>query len=298
MQAQLCLGTAGCARVEVCLGIWDSGWEGRRAGASACVHCSTCPGRRGRAREQPAGSEPPPVCALVLCVPGRVAGSGFESLCPPPPPSPSVQLYPLPGLSFCPCLSWGRGMLLLAGVTANPVGRRPSSSSSLESRLPLHLPHSHPSAPFATILGCTLQQLSLTALILYWGGLWGNTDTLEARFWSGSSWRTSFLATPASHPPWPPRAHEGGSPLRKGGRGVPWQEGKWKEKLGSTRAGGQAASGPPGQAAVTRAHRCTELVCARLGLTSGCSWGAVGSPPGVSLVVPGALRRKRSPPWS
>lgn len=140
VRARLSLGTAGCARVEVCPGDWGSGWEGRRAGASACVRGSTCPGRRGPARAQLAGSEPPPVCALALCVPGRVAGSGFESLCPPPPPSPSVPLYPLPCLSLCPCLSGGRGMLLPAGVTVNPVGRRPSSSIPCSPDLPLHLP--------------------------------------------------------------------------------------------------------------------------------------------------------------
>lgn len=47
---------------------------------------------------------------------------------------------------------------------------------------------------------------------------------------------------------------KGGVPLRKGEQGVPWQEEKWKEKLGSTRAGGQAASGPPGQTTVIGAH--------------------------------------------
>jgi hypothetical protein len=113
MQARLDLGTAGCARVEACPGVQGS----RRAGASVCVRCSTCPGRWGQAPAQLAGSEPPPVCALALCVPGRVAGSGFESLCPSPPPSPSVPPYPLLCLSLCPCLSGGRGMLLPAGVT-------------------------------------------------------------------------------------------------------------------------------------------------------------------------------------
>lgn len=159
VQSRLRLGTAGCVRVEVCSGVWGSGWEGRRAGAWACVRCRTCPGRRGRAPAQLAGSEPPPVCALALCVPGRVAGSGFESLCPPPPPSPSVPLYPLPGLSLCPCLSWGRGMLLPAGVTVNPLGRRPSSSLSLQSRPCPTPPILHPSVPYATVLGCTLKQL-------------------------------------------------------------------------------------------------------------------------------------------
>lgn len=159
VQSRLRLGTAGCVRVEVCSGVWGSGWEGRRAGAWACVRCRTCPGRRGRAPAQLAGSEPPPVCALALCVPGRVAGSGFESLCPPPPPSPSVPLYPLPGLSLCPCLSWGRGMLLPAGVTVNPLGRRPSSSLSLQSRPCPTPPTLHPSVPYATVLGCTLKQL-------------------------------------------------------------------------------------------------------------------------------------------
>lgn len=72
---------------------------------------------------------------------------------------------------------------------------------------------------------------------------------------------------------------KGGVPLRKGGRGVPWQEEKWKEKLGSTRAGGQAASGPPGQAAVTQAHWCVGLVYAWVGLTPSYCWGAAGSPP-------------------
>ena len=110
--ARLSLGTAGCARAEVRLGVWGSGGRGRgREGALACVRRSTCLGRRGRAPARLAGSEPPPpVCVLVLCVPGRVAGSGFESLCPPPPPSPSVPRYPLPGLSRCPCSSWGRGL--------------------------------------------------------------------------------------------------------------------------------------------------------------------------------------------
>lgn len=77
--------------------------------------------------------------------------------------------------------------------------------------------------------------------------------------------------------------------MRKGGRGVPWQEGKWKEKLGSTRAGGQAASGPPGQAAVTRAHWCAGLVCAWVGLTPGYSWGAAGVSP------QGQVRERRGP---
>ena len=158
-QDRLSLGTAGCARVEVCLGVRGSGWEDRRAGAWAWVLCRTCPGRRGWAPARLAGSELPPVCAPALCVPGRVAGSGFESLCPPPPPSPSVPLYPLPGLSLCPCLSWGRGMLLPAGVTVNPVGRRPSSALSLQSR-PSPTPLTPcPSNPYATVLGCTLRQL-------------------------------------------------------------------------------------------------------------------------------------------
>lgn len=50
------------------------------------------------------------------------------------------------------------------------------------------------------------------------------------------------------------RMKGGGPPAEEGGQGVPWQEEKWKEKLGSTRAGGQAASGPPGQTTVIGAH--------------------------------------------
>lgn len=131
-----------------------SPWERRRAGVSACVSCSTCPRRRGRAQAQLTGFELLPVSALALCVPGRVAGSGFESLCPPPPPTPSVPPNPLPCLSLCPCLSWGRGMLLPAEVTVNPVGSSPPSAQTL--------PYSfdaHPSVFGTTVLGRRRQQL-------------------------------------------------------------------------------------------------------------------------------------------
>lgn len=121
-QARLGLGTAGCARVEVCLGIWDSGWEGRQAGASACVRRSTCPGRRGRARAQLAGSEPPPVCALALCVPGRVAGSGFESLCPPPSPISVCAALPASRSVTLPALVLGEGDAAPSWGDSEPSG--------------------------------------------------------------------------------------------------------------------------------------------------------------------------------
>lgn len=243
-QARLGLGTAGCARVEVCLGIWGSGWEGRQAGAPACVRRSTCPGRRGRARAQLAGSEPPPVCALALCVPGRVAGSGFESLCPPPPPSPSVPLYPLPGLSLCPRLSWGRGMLLPAGVTVNPVGRRPGSSHSLQSRPSPTPPTPQPSAPYATVLGCILQQLKGTEVTP------GNPQ-MHQKLGLGpvaSSWRNSFLACPASHPLWPPRAQEGGGPpCGRGGGEFLGRKGNGRKSWAPPGRAGRRPQGPRGR---------------------------------------------------
>lgn len=129
MQAKLDQGIAECAWVEACPGVRGSPWEGRRAGASACVLCSTCPRRRGRARAQLGGFELLPVSALALCVPGRVAGSGFESLCPSPPPTPSVPPNRLPCLSLC--LSGGRGMLLPAGVAVNLAGSSPPSAQTL-----------------------------------------------------------------------------------------------------------------------------------------------------------------------
>lgn len=120
-----------------------------------------------------------------------------------------------------------------------------------------------------------------------WGDPWGPADAPEASLWPGSSWRNLFLACPASHPLWPPRASEGGVPLRKAGRGVPWQEGKWKEKLGSTRAGGQAGG--------LRAPRAggsnpSPLVCG-----AGVSVGGV-DPPLLRVGAAGSFPRGK--PWS
>lgn len=53
-------------------------------------------------------------------------------------------------------------MLLPAGVTVNPVGRRPGSSHSLRSRPSPTPPTPQSSAPYATVLGCILQQLKGT----------------------------------------------------------------------------------------------------------------------------------------
>ena len=64
MQARLSLGTAGRARVEVCLEVWGSGGRGDGwEGASACVRGSTCLRRRGRAPAQLVAG----VCAGSLC---------------------------------------------------------------------------------------------------------------------------------------------------------------------------------------------------------------------------------------
>lgn len=70
-----------------------------------------------------------------------------------------------------------------------------------------------------------------------------------------------------------------------------------KEKLGSTRAGRPAASGPPGQAAVSRAHWWVGLVCAWVGMTPSYCGGTARSPPGASLRAPGPRGGERSPLW-
>lgn len=107
--------------------------------------------------------------------------------------------------------------------------------------------------------------------------------------WPGSSWRNSILACPASHPLWPPRAHDvcvrGGVPSAEGGGGeFLGRKGNGRKSWAPPgRAGGQAASGPPGQAAVTRTRCRVGLVCAWVGLTPGYSWEwgvGRGSPPG------------------
>lgn len=65
-----------------------------------------------------------------------------------------------------------------------------------------------------------------------------------------------------------------------------------KEKLGSTRAGRLAASGPPGQAAADRAHWWVGLVCARVGRTPGYCWGAGEVSPRGQPESPGGPRRE------
>lgn len=268
------------------LGLRMGGAAGGGFGLCALQHV---PWAAGTARAQLAGSEPPPVCALALCVPGRVAGSGFESLCPPPPPSPSVPLYPLPGLSLCPRLSWGRGMLLPAGVTVNPVGRRPAPSTPCSPDLPQHVPLPRPRMP---------------RMPLFWGCILRQSQGIEVtpgdpQMHQKPGFGPVALGRIHFSPVRPPirsgpqgRKREGGPPCGRGGRGVPWQEGKWKEKLGSTRAGGQAASWPPGQAAVTRAHWSAGPVCAWVELTPGYSWGAAGSPLGAKSGSSGGPQRE------
>lgn len=135
-------------------------------------------------------------------------------------------------------------MLLPAGVTVNPVGSSPLSAQNLPYSF-----HAHSSVFDTTVLGCRLQQLKDTRVTP------GDSQTQQK---SGSSpVALGEIHLAPVRPPirfGPQGRMKAGVPLRKGGQGVPWQEGKWKEKLGSTRAVGQAASGPPGQATVTRAQ--------------------------------------------
>lgn len=165
-------------------------------------------------------------------------------------------------------------MLLPAGVTVNPVGRTPSSSLTLQSRSFPTLPTPHPATPCATVLGCALQQLKGTEVT-------PGDPQMHQKPGFGPVALGGIHSSPVRPPirSGPQGRMKGGVPPAEGGRGVPWQEGKWKEKLGSTRAGGQAASGPPGQAAVTRAHWCVGLVCAWVGLTPGYSSGVRGGLP-------------------
>lgn len=249
-----------------------------------CAAARALGGGDGHGRSSQAQSRRRCVRWLFVCLAGWL-GLALKVSAHPPPPSPSVPLYPLPGLSLCPRLSWGRGMLLPAGVTVNPVGRRPSSSHSLQSRPSPTPPTPQPSAPYATVLGCILQQLKGTEVTP------GNPQ-MHQKLGLGPV-ALGGIHSSAVRPPirsGPQGRKREGVPLAEGGgRGVPWQEGKWKEKLGSTRAGGQAASGPPGQAAVTRAHWCAGLVCAWVGLTPGYSWGAAGVSP------QGQVRERRGP---
>lgn len=291
-QARLSLGTAGRARVEVCLEVWGSGGRGDGwEGASACVRGSTCLRRRGRAPAQLVAGVC--VCWLFVCLAGWL-GLALKVSAHPPPPSPSVPLYPLPGLSLCPCSSWGRGMLLPAGVTVNPVGRTPSSSLTLQSRSFPTLPTPHPATPCATVLGCALQQLKGTEV-----------TPGDPQMHQKPGFGPVALGGIHSSPVRPP-IRSGPQGRMKGG-GPPCGRG-----AGSSLAGremeGKAGLHPGGRAGGLRAPGAgggnpSPLVCGagvRLGgadprlLLGGRGW----PPPGAILGARGARRGKRSPPGS
>lgn len=132
-------------------------WRGRGGGSGLCApqHVPRrAGGRRGRAPAQP------PVCALALCVPGRVAGSGLGSLCPPPPPPPSAPRSPLACHSARACPGGG-GCCFQLGCQ-NPVGRRPYRPH----------PHSPGSSLSSGDHSCLFGGVQTTALKGNWANPW------------------------------------------------------------------------------------------------------------------------------
>lgn len=123
------------------------------------MRCRTCPGMRGRAPAQLAGSEPPPVCALALCVPGRVAGSGFESLCPPPSPISVCAALPASRSVTLPELVLGEGDAAPSWGGSEPSGEKTQLLPLPAVQTLPYTSHSLSRSPYVTVLGCTLQQL-------------------------------------------------------------------------------------------------------------------------------------------
>lgn len=214
-----------------------------------------------------------------------------------------VSAHPLPHLRLCRSTRFpvchsardgpgGGGMLLPAGVTVNPVGRRPGSSHSLRSRPSPTPPTPQSSAPYATVLGCILQQLKGTEVTP------GNPQ-MHQKLGLGPVALGGIHSSPVRPPirSGPQGRKREGVPLAEGGAGSSLAGREMEGKAGlhpGGRAGGLRAPGAGGS-------NPSPLVCGTGVRVGGADprlllGGSRGLPPGASPGAPGPRGGKRSPP--
>lgn len=166
-------------------------------------------------------------------------------------------------------------MLLLAGVTLNPVGRGPSASLPLQSRASPTLPTPQPAAPCATVLGCALQQLK---------GI--EVTPGDPQMYQKPGFGPVALEGIHFSPVRPP-IRSGPQGRMKGG--VPPAEGGAGSSLAGREMEGKAGLHPGGRAGGLRAPRAGGSNLSPLVCGAGVRVGGADPPPGYSWGAGGGL---------
>lgn len=159
MQARLRLGTAGCARVEVCLGVRGSGGRGGGRGLEPVCAAARAPGcGDGHQHSSQAQNRRRCVRWLFVCLAGWL-GLALKSLCPPPSPISVCAALPASRSVTLPVLVLGEGDAAPSWGDSEPSGEKTQLLPLPAVQTLPYTSHSLSRSPYVTVLGCTLQQL-------------------------------------------------------------------------------------------------------------------------------------------